>query len=72
MVKNKIITTVMLGLMVIVVVLFRSVAPKERATETQQIVETNEVSPAPQAEKVISNDDGSVIVHDQGASFKIR
>ena len=70
--KNKIVLTVMLGLAVAVLLLCRAVAPKERAMETQQVVETNEVSPAPQAEKVISNDDGSVIVHDKGASFKIR
>ncbi|MFA6273198.1 MAG: hypothetical protein WC673_01770 [Candidatus Paceibacterota bacterium] len=68
--KHKIVTTVVLGLAVVILLLCRSIAPKERAAE-QQVVETNAVSSA-QAEKVISNADGSVIVRDKGASFKIR
>jgi len=66
--KNKIVLTVMLGLAVAVLLLCRAVAPKERATETQQIVETNEVSPAPQVEGIVTQSDGSVIVRGN-ASF---
>jgi len=68
--KHKIVITVVLGLAVVILLLCRSIAPKERAAE-QQVVETNAVSSA-QAEQVISNADGSVIVRAKGASFKIR
>ena len=73
--KNKIVLTVMLGLAVAVLLLCRAVAPKERVMTSESIIrfyETNTVSPAPQTEGIVTQSDGSVIVRDKGASFKIR
>lgn len=69
--SGKIVGATILGLLVVALLLLTNIVPKEtpQAPATESEVATNVTIPETKVEGVVTQDDGSVIVRDRGASF---